>query len=144
MKLSKHDINEIMNVYKFKELYNEENKVNKITIPLKLTSLNEYIKAINLNRYAGNKVKQDIQNEISWYIKKLPKQTKPVKIIFTWYEKDQKRDLDNVCFAKKFILDSMVECGVLENDNRKWVTGFEDKFPSNRGEYKVEVEILEV
>lgn len=116
----------------------------KIEIPIKFPSLNEYIKAINLNKFAGNKVKQDIQNEIGWYIKKLPKYSKPVKIIFTWYEKDQKRDLDNICFAKKFILDSMVNCGVLENDTRKYVTGFVDKFPSDRGEYKVEIEIVEV
>jgi Holliday junction resolvase RusA-like endonuclease len=116
----------------------------KITIPIKVVSLNEYIDACRSNRYAGAKMKADMQEQISWYVKKLPKQNKPVKITFTWYEKDQKRDLDNVCFAKKFILDSMVECGVLENDNRKWVTGFEDKFPNDRGEYKVEVEIEEV
>jgi len=116
----------------------------KIEISIKVVSLNEYINACRSNRFAGAKMKKDMQEQISWYVKKLPKYNKPVKIIFTWYEKDQKRDLDNVCFAKKFILDSMVECGVLENDNRKHVVGFEDKFPSDRGEYKVEVEIEEV
>jgi len=116
----------------------------KITIPLKLPNLNDYIKAINSNRYKGNTMKQDIQNDIGWYIKKLPKYDKPVKIIFTWYEADNKRDLDNICFAKKFILDSMVNCGVISNDNRKCVVGFEDIFPKARGEYKVEVEIKEL
>lgn len=116
----------------------------KIEIPLKLPSLNEYINKCRGNRFAGATMKKQIQDDLSWFIKKLPHYDKPIKITFTWYEANNKRDLDNICFAKKFILDCMQECKVIDNDNRKYVTGFEDKFPQPNGEYKIEVEIEEV
>jgi Holliday junction resolvase RusA-like endonuclease len=53
---------------------------------------------------------------------------KPVRITFTWQEENKRRDLDNVAFAKKFILDAMVKGGYLKDDNRRWVTGFTDEF----------------
>lgn len=116
----------------------------KIEIPLKLPSLNEYINITRTNKFAGSKMKKQIQNDLSWYIKRLPKYDKPIKIIFTWCEANNRRDLDNICFGKKFILDSMQECGIISNDNRKCVTAFEDKFPIPNKEYKVEIEIEEV
>lgn len=114
----------------------------KIEIPMKLPSLNQYINACRSNRYAGAKMKEQVESDISWYIKTLPKFKKPVKIKFEWVESNKKRDLDNICFAKKFILDSMVKCGKLENDNRNYVIGFEDKF-SYAKENKIILEIEE-
>lgn len=99
----------------------------EIEIPLKLPSLNEYINQCRYNRYAGNTMKQKVQKDISIYLIKLPK-LKRVKIDFEWYEANKKRDLDNICFAKKFILDTLVSLGKLENDNRKNVCGFSDSF----------------
>lgn len=52
----------------------------------------------------------------------------PVKVNFLWIEENGKRDLDNICFAKKFILDALVRAGVIENDNRKHIVGFIDNF----------------
>ena len=115
----------------------------KIEIPLKLPSLNEYISKCRTNRYAAAKMKNDVEDDIGYFINKLPKFDKPIKINFTWIEANKKRDLDNVCFAKKFILDSMQKCGKLENGNRKWVVGFTDGFELGK-EYKVILNIEEV
>ena len=49
-------------------------------------------------------------------------------INFTWREKDKGRDLDNIAFAKKFILDAMVRRGIIPDDSQKWVKGFSDSF----------------
>lgn len=100
----------------------------KVEIPLRLPSLNEYIKKCNSNRFAGNEFKQQVEREISFYIKKLPKFEKTIRIDFEWVEENHKRDLDNICSAKKFILDTMVKCGIIKNDNRKYVAGFKDDF----------------
>lgn len=100
----------------------------RLEIPIKLPSLNDYIKACRSNKFMGAKMKKEIEKELSMYINKLPKFDKPIKINFTWIEENKKRDLDNICFAKKFILDAMQKCGKLENDNRKWVTAFTDNF----------------
>lgn len=116
---------------------------DKIEIPFKLPSLNQYINECRKNRFAGAKMKKDIEKDIGWYINTLPKYQKPIKIHFHWIEGNKKRDLDNVCFAKKFILDSMVKSGKLKDDNRNYVTGFTDTF-EHGNETKVILEITEV
>ena len=115
----------------------------KIEIPMKLPSLNEYINACRTNYHVGNNMKKQVQNDIGYFINTLPYFDKPIKIHFTWIEANKKRDLDNICFAKKFILDALQQCGKLKNDNRKWVTGFTDSFGYGK-EYKVILEIEEV
>ena len=113
-----------------------------IEIPMKLPSLNEYINACRYNRYAGNSMKQKVQKDISIYLYSLPK-LKHVKIDFEWFEGNKKRDLDNICFAKKFILDALVNLGKLEDDNRRNVCAFTDSFYYGK-EWKVILKISEV
>ena len=81
--------------------------------------------------------------EIGLFLMKLPRFEKPIHITFTWIEANKKRDLDNVAFAKKFILDAMVKYKKLKDDNRKFVTGFTDKFMYSK-ENKVILDIEEV
>lgn len=100
----------------------------KIEIPFKLPSLNQYINECRRNKYAGAKMKKQVENDIGYFINKLPEFKNPIKIKFIWIENNKRRDLDNVCFAKKFILDSMVKAGKLKDDNRNCVTGFIDEF----------------
>lgn len=119
-----------------------ENKVI-IEIPYKFPSFNEYVNECRRNKYAGNKMKKEIEHDIIYFINKLPQYTKPIQIHFHWIEGNKKRDLDNVCFAKKFILDSMVKAGKLKDDNRNCVTGFIDTFEYEK-ETKVILEIKEV
>ena len=102
--------------------------IYRVEIPFKLPSCNQYINECRRNRYAGAKMKKEIQEQIGIYIKQIPKIDKPVKINFTWVEDNKKRDLDGICFAKKFILDALVQAGVLADDNRKIVTNFTDSF----------------
>jgi Holliday junction resolvase RusA-like endonuclease len=100
----------------------------KCEISTKLPSLNDYIRECRGNKYRAAKFKNEIENEIALYINRLPSFDKPIKIYFEWYEKDRRRDLDNVAFAKKFVLDAMVKCGKIKDDNRKCVVGFQDSF----------------
>ena len=89
-------------------------------------------------------MKRKVQSDIGYFINTLPEYGGAVRIGFTWYEGDRKRDPDNICFAKKFILDSLVECGRIKNDNSYTLFGFADRFVWNSGEYKVVLEIEEV
>ncbi len=117
--------------------------MNKIEIPFRLPSLNQYINECRKNRYAGASMKKTVDRDIGYYINKLPQYKNPIKIHFTWVEENKRRDLDNVCFAKKFILDSMVKAGKLKDDNRNYVVGFEDNFKYDKVS-KVILEIEEV
>lgn len=97
-------------------------------IPLKLPSLNDYVNACRTNRFKAAKMKANYEDDIGMFINRLPRFEEPVTIGFHWVEENKRRDLDNVAFAKKFILDALVKCGKLKDDNRKCVTGFVDTF----------------
>ncbi len=115
----------------------------KYEINMKLPSLNDYTKWCRGNKFLAAKKKAQIEQEIGLFLMKMPKWTNPIKIHFHWIEGNKKRDLDNIAFAKKFILDSMVKCGKLKDDNRKCVTAFTDTFEYGK-ETKVILEIEEV
>ena len=118
----------------------------RFEIDKRLMGLNEYTKANRTSKYVGNDTKQQEQEYICWCIKSQLgnlKIDKPVVGHFTWIEENKRRDLDNVCFAKKFILDALVEMKVLKDDNRKIVTNFTDSF-EYADKSKVIVELEEI
>lgn len=111
-------------------------------IPLKLPSLNEYVRVCRTNPYKASAFVKDVENDIGVFLARLPVFER-VKIHFHWVECNKRRDLDNVAFSKKFILDALVKCGKLKDDNRKVVTAFTDTFEYG-AESKVILEIEEV
>ena len=120
-------------------------KPSTAIIDMKMPSLNEYTSECRRNKYAGARMKREIQEQITWYLTKLPHYDKKVKIDFYWEEKNGKRDIDNFSFGKKFILDALVEVGVLSDDNRKCVGCFVDHFPEPNGEKTfVKIKITEM
>ncbi len=118
----------------------------KIKIPIKFPTLNDFIEACKIQRgnwNKGNQMKQETQAEMIYYLRKLPRFEKPITIKFIWQsEKGDRRDLDNICFAKKFILDALQQANRLQNDNRKCVVGFTDEFTYGE-KYAVILEIEE-
>ena len=110
-----------------------------------LAGLNEYTKACRGNRYSGAKMKKDNEAIIKSYI--FLQGIKPlkgrVKLAFRWYEPNRKRDLDNICFAKKFILDALVASGIIEADSWRCVVGFTDEFFMDKENPRREVGIYE-
>lgn len=117
--------------------------IYRVEIPLKLPSCNEYINACRYNKYSAAKMKREVENQIIPYLHNIPKLLKPITINFIWIEANKKRDLDGICFAKKFILDALQKAGIIENDNSKHVTGFTDKF-EYADKSKVIVELEEI
>ncbi len=111
------------------------------TIPGRFIGLNDYVGACRRNRYIGAKLKREQQDIALRAIEAadLLKVRRKVDISFTWVEPNSRRDHDNVAFAKKFILDALVEAGVLENDNPHVVGNFADYFLVNRSDPRVEV-----
>ena len=124
----------------------EEIMKYKFEINQKLPSLNEYTKACRTNKFIGAQMKQEVETQIWADIKQQLKGVKvegSVRINFIWVEENKKRDLDNICFAKKFVLDALVKSNVLANDTQNYVIGFSDTFEYNR-KGKVIVELEEI
>ena len=112
-----------------------------------LPTLNEYTLATRSNMYASANMKKKAERGImteAKYQLRTWKTDKPVFLVFKWVEKNQRRDKDNVAFAKKFILDALVELEVLQGDSWKYVVGFIDLFEIDKSDPRVEVTILEV
>ena len=115
----------------------------KCEIPIKLPSLNDYVRVCRANAFQASKFKKDLERDIGIFIHLLPVFENPVRIHFHWIEGNKRRDLDNIAFAKKFILDAMVKQGKLKDDNRKCVCAFTDTFSYGK-ETKVVLTIEEV
>lgn len=121
----------------------------KITIEGYFHSLNEYIEAIRQTKgrwNGGNRMKQNDQREIIYSLQgQLRRKLKPpVTIDYVFYCKDRKRDLDNVSgYFHKIFQDALVECGRLENDSWKFITGFSDTFRLDRKYPRIEITIHE-
>ena len=116
----------------------------KIIIPGTLPGLNEYMNAERGNRYQAAKMKRQSEDKIVMCIwEQAPgvKFTGPVHITYTWYEANQRRDKDNIAFAKKFIQDALVKAGVLGNDGWQEIVSFSDEFRVDKDNPRVEVVI---
>lgn len=98
-----------------------------LKIDTKLPSLNEVNGANRTNPYAGAKLKKQVERDISSFIAiakargTLRHVDEPVVVFVRWHEQNRKRDVDNVESSIKFILDSLVKNGILDNDSPKWL-----------------------
>lgn len=111
-----------------------------------LPNLNDYTKACRANKFNGAKMKQESERIITAYIMQQLKGVGfngAVKLSFRWYEPNKRRDLDNICFAKKFILDALVKSGVIKTDGWQGVAGFTDEFFTDKESPRKEVDISE-
>lgn len=99
------------------------------TIQDTLTGLNEYTNACRGNKFQGAMIKATEGLRVKAHAHALKGlRLEKVYIVFNWYEKNQRRDPDNICFAKKFILDGLQEINAITGDGWKNIAGFEDNF----------------
>lgn len=118
-----------------------------LTIHGRLPGLNEYTDACRTKPRAGASMKRQAQETAMWHILSQIRGhrfTKPVFLLFTFYEQDRRRDHDNVSsFARKVIQDALVKCGVLADDGWDYVTGYLDKFEVDKNNPRIVVEFIE-
>lgn len=119
-----------------------------LVIPGLLPGLNEYIEAERAHRQKGAAMKRQVQRVVELCAKKQLRGFRPagpVQMKYTWYERNKRRDKDNVSsFGRKVIQDGLVKAGVLKNDGWAQIDGFSDAFRVDAKRPRVEVEISEV
>lgn len=118
-----------------------------LVIPGQLPGLNEYTKATRSNKYGGAGMKRQAEHVVQHAIMSSMhgiRVKSPVRIQYTWYEPNRKRDKDNIAFAKKFIQDALVKNRVLRNDGWNDIDGFSDDFRVDKKRPRVEVRIEEI
>lgn len=120
--------------------------IHKLVVFGRLDGLNEYTTANRTVSYKGAKMKHKNEKHVSSFISYKMRNMDlkyPISLKFCWYEKNRKRDPDNICFAKKFILDAMVKSHVLPNDSQKYIKEFHDLFYVDKDNPRIEIFIEE-
>ena len=129
----------------------KESRVRKIKFVIKgkLDGLNEYIRACRANRYKGAEMVKKNERLIMAYILQAVNfgevyevKNYPIKLNINWYEQDNRRDIDNITFATKFIQDSLVRTGILEDDSRKYINQVNHSVFTDKENPRIEVEII--
>lgn len=118
----------------------------KLIIPGRLPCMNDLIAANRLNKYAGAGVKKKTQRQIILILQPQvqgQRFTEKVNIRIEYYEKDMRRDEDNVMSAAKFILDALQDMDFILNDSRKYVHLTQEVF-TDRDNPRIEIEVNEV
>ena len=119
-----------------------------LIIPGRLDNLNDYINAERTNKYKAAKLKSDNEAVVITAIRKCMKGVrieKPVYMEYRWYERNNRRDLDNIsAFGRKVIQDALVYSHTLKDDGWKNIVGFADHFEVDKENPRIEVTIREI
>lgn len=119
-----------------------------LTIKGRLPGLNEYTTACRTNAHKGAEMKRTAQETVMWHILSTMRGvrfTRPVFLLFTFYEQDRRRDQDNVSsFARKVIQDALVKCGTIKDDGWDYVCGHMDLFEVDKENPRIVVEFIEM
>lgn len=117
-----------------------------LVIEGRLPGLNDYIDAERTHRQAAAKMKRDSQQQVIWFIKSQIRGPlkEPVSMDYVWYEKDRRRDKDNISsFGRKVIQDALVKSGRLKNDGWDNISGHSDRYAVDKKRPRIEVYITE-
>lgn len=118
-----------------------------VIIPFPLPGLNEYIEAERSHRQKGAAMKRQWQRSVALALRRQLRGPlrEPVTMHYTWYERDRRRDKDNIsAFGRKVIQDAMVrDLHALKNDGWSNIDGFSDRFRVDKHHPRVEIEITE-
>lgn len=119
------------------------------TIPGRLDGLNDYTAANRTNPYRGGSMKQKNEKNIIYQIRRqlpgISTITAPVLIYYRFYEKDRRRDNDNILScAAKFVQDGLKKTWVIKDDNQKCIPHFYFDTFVDKENPRIEVTITEL
>jgi len=106
--------------------------------------LNDLLRVKAANRFAYNAVKRKNEAAVVAAVRLagLKPMQGPVHIRFVWIEASRRRDPDNIAAGgRKFILDALVDAGILPGDGWKHIDGWTDRWGLDKSRPRVEVEM---
>jgi Holliday junction resolvase RusA-like endonuclease len=118
------------------------------TIPGTLPGLNEVTQANRTHWAKGAEQKKTLTDGIAWVLRdqarSMTRQIGLADYTFTWYERNRKRDPDNIASATKYIMDSLQSAGIISNDGWRNVRSISHRFAVDKDKPRVEICIAEV
>ena len=123
----------------------EYKKTDLIVIPGELPDLNQIISASKDRWGSYSSLKKANTQRVAFCTKQATKRKyKRIDLEITWYCKDKRKDKDDITAGTKFILDGLVEAGIIQNDGWANVGEIRHKFDVDELEPRIEVRITEV
>jgi Holliday junction resolvase RusA-like endonuclease len=118
----------------------------KFTIHSTFPSLNEVIRLAKTHWSHYAKLKKELTLSVAIQARAagLKPTEVPVRVCFNWFESSKRRDVDNVSHGQKYILDGLVEAGILNTDGQRHVLQLQHHFYVDKDNPRVEVEITEL
>ena len=115
----------------------------KIYIDYEFITWNKYIEKERSNKYCANNIKKREEDVIRYSTLGMKYNGKyPVKITFRRYFKDKRQDLDGTNL--KIIIDGLVRCGVIKNDNLNCINSILLEPIFDKEKQGIEIEIEEI
>lgn len=118
-----------------------------LIIPGRLPGLNEYIDAERNNKYKAAKMKRDSEDIVMFNARRcrLKAFHGAVVMKYRFYEKDRRRDKDNISsYGRKIIQDALVKSKIIRNDGWNDIAGYSDTFEVDKKNPRIEIDIEEV
>ena len=118
--------------------------MQRLIIRAKMPNLNDVIAASKRHWSYYSKEKKRWTDVAAFEAKAqgLYKMRLPVWVRTTYFMKTRRGDPDNVRVAIKYILDGLVQAGVLEDDSQRWIVGFQDLYDLDRDDPRIEVQLM--
>jgi Holliday junction resolvase RusA-like endonuclease len=114
-------------------------------IPGEFTQLNDYIDSERGNKYGAAGIKSAETLRAYAACDGLPTPSSyPVAVTLTWFREDRRTDPDNIAFAVKFVLDGLVQAGVLRDDGMDEIDSITHRYRIDKTSPGVEVAIAVV
>ncbi|MFW6122330.1 MAG: Holliday junction resolvase [Petrotogales bacterium] len=117
----------------------------KLIIPGELPTMNEIINQSKIHWSKYKKMKETYDSIVAFYAEQQRvKLFKSVKLEIIYYRKDRRVDPDNLSAGKKFIIDGLVQAGVLEEDGWSEIKGFSESWKVDKDNPRTEINFEEV
>lgn len=120
--------------------------MEKIVIDGDFPGLNQIINTAKTHFGAYSQMKKEHTERVQWACKELSPDFEPDRVFLniTYFVPNWRKDQDNIAVAKKFILDGMVEEGIIEDDSHQYIAGWKERFKKDKENPRIEVVVEEV
>ena len=105
--------------------------------------MNEIVAVSKKHHMAYASMKKKYTDLVQLHASDLPKVNR-ADFLIIWYCKNRRKDKDNITAGVKFILDGLVNAGVIENDGWAQVGNIFHMFKVDKENPRVEIEVKEI
>ncbi|SDM19811.1 hypothetical protein [Halarsenatibacter silvermanii] len=110
----------------------------RFVVPAELPTLNEIIEKSKIHWGQYSAMKKEYGRLVAMCVDH-EKRFESVELEIVYFRENRRVDPDNIAVGKKFILDALVDCGVIKNDGWSQITGFVESWEVDKKNPRTEI-----